>query len=120
MAHPQAPTVTAPEAVAEEILEHLPAIARKRGLDLGVLLPVLAALPVEWRETSSYAALEAEARRRMAQRDVDDWPTVALALALSETTSALAIWTQDRDFVISRLETLTTGQLLDLLEGRHG
>ena len=77
-------------------------------------------MPVQWQEARTYAPQEAEARRRMAERDEDDWPTVALALALYDTTPSLAIWSQDRDFAVSGVETLTTGQLLDLLEGRAG
>jgi hypothetical protein len=43
--HPRAPTAMGPASAGDEVLEHLPHIARKCGLDLGVLLPVLAALP---------------------------------------------------------------------------
>ncbi len=47
----------------------------------------------------------------MAQRDPDDWPTVALALA-----RALPIWSQDKDFGVSGLIVVTTGELLDAIE----
>jgi predicted nucleic acid-binding protein len=41
----------------------------------------------------SYSMFEAEARRRLHLRDEDDWPVLALALALN-----CPIWTEDRDF----------------------
>ena len=114
LADPRLPRIVAPAEVGDEILEHLPAIARKRRLDLGVLLPVIAALPVEWIDAAAYTDQEAEARRRMTDRDEDDWPVVALALSLQAST-AVVIWTQDRDFEVSGIRHLTTGDLLDTL-----
>jgi predicted nucleic acid-binding protein len=76
------------------------------------MLAALEVLPVSWIEGDRYAAQEEEARRRMASRDVNDWPIVALALALS-----LPIWSQDKDFEQSGLPVYTTGTLLDLLDG---
>jgi predicted nucleic acid-binding protein len=60
--------------------------------------------------TESYAQFEEEARRLIGERDPEDWPTVALALALG-----LPVWTQDRDFETSGLRVYSTGQLLDFL-----
>ena len=111
---PYAPAVIAAVAVGDEILEHLPSVAQKRKLDLGALLPVLAALPLEWAEAERYSEHEDEARKLMPGRDEEDWPTVALALSLTDTGS-VAIWTQDKDFAASGLSVITTGELLDLL-----
>ena len=108
----------APASAGDEVLEHIPAIARKRRLDLGVLLPVLAALPIEWVDPARYAPHEADSRRRLKGRDEDDWPVVALALELKSQQKSFAIWTQDKDFEVSGLSILTTGQVLDYLEGR--
>jgi predicted nucleic acid-binding protein len=108
----------APPPAGDEVLEHIPAIVRKRRLDLGVLLPVLAALPIEWVDPERYASHEGEARRRLKARDEDDWPVVALALELKSQRKSFAIWTQDKDFEASRLPMLTTGQLLDYFGGR--
>jgi predicted nucleic acid-binding protein len=105
-------------SAGDEVLEHLPAIARKRGLDLGVLLPALASLPIEWVDPERYQHHEAEARHRLKGRDEDDWPVVALAIDLSTKEAWFAIWTQDKDFEVSRLPTLTTGEVLDQLAGR--
>lgn len=118
LVHPDAPRVVSPAAVGDEILEHLAGLARKRRLDLGVLLPTVASLPVEWIEPDSYGPHENAARRLIKERDEDDWPVVAVALELESKRKSFAIWTQDKDFEVSRLPTLTTGQLLDHLEGR--
>ena len=48
--------------------------------------------------------------RRIAARDPDDWPTIALALTLD-----LPVWSQDKDLADSGLKVFTTGQLLDAL-----
>jgi predicted nucleic acid-binding protein len=105
-------------AVGDELLEHLPPLARRRGLDLGLLLAVFAVLPVNWIEVAVYAEVEREAKRRISARDIDDWPTVALGI-LEARSRVVAIWTQDKDFEVSGLPTITTGSLLDRLEGRR-
>jgi predicted nucleic acid-binding protein len=117
LVHDAAPRVVSQAAVGDEVLEHLPGIARKRHLNIGVLLPVLVALPIDWLEADEYANDEDEARRRMRSRDEDDWPLVALALLLRKRRK-VAIWTQDRDFEVSWIPTLTTGEILDQLNRR--
>jgi predicted nucleic acid-binding protein len=94
----------------------LPELARKRKLDLGLLLAVFQSLPIQWMVGGSYGRFEEEARRRMAERDEEDWPTVALALTLG-TRHNVAVWSQDKDFSVSGLEVVTTGDLLDVLAG---
>ena len=47
----------------------------------------------------------------MAKRDLEDWPTVALALARS-----LPIWSQDKDMEAARVTVFTTGELLDAVK----
>lgn len=103
------------EAVADEIAEHLPELAAKRGLDLRLLLAALRVMPVEWQQAPVYERFREEAVRRMAARDPDDWPTVAVALSL-----AVPIWSQDRDLEASGLRVYTTGELLDLLSEAEG
>lgn len=46
----------------------------------------------------------------MANRDPEDWPTVALALVRS-----LPIWSQDKDLHAAGLVVYTTGDLLDAI-----
>jgi hypothetical protein len=99
------------------VLEWLPELARKRKLDLGLLLGVFQSLPIQWMVGGSYGRFEEEARRRMAERDEEDWPTMALALTLAGRHD-VAVWSQDKDFSVSSLEVVTTGDLLDLLAGQ--
>ncbi|MCA1700041.1 MAG: hypothetical protein LC790_14520 [Actinobacteria bacterium] len=47
---------------------------------------------------------------RIAARDPDDWPTVALALALG-----VPVWSQDKDLTAAGVDVATTGELLDAL-----
>jgi predicted nucleic acid-binding protein len=67
-------------------------------------------MPVEWKAVAEYERQRDEAERRIAARDPDDWPTVALALALG-----LPVWSQDQDLTDAGLEVFTTGELLDAL-----
>jgi len=63
-----------------------------------------------WTPAADYESQRAEAERRIAARDPDDWPTVALALTLG-----LPVWSQDKDLTIAGLDVHTTGELLDAL-----
>lgn len=109
---PEVPRVIAARAVGERVLEHLPRLALRRGLNLGLLLAAFAALPLEWIDQANYLAYEPEARRRMRTRDEDDWPSVALALSL-QGSRAIAIWSQDKDFEASGVPTVSTGGVLE-------
>ncbi len=81
-------------------------------------LAVFQSLPIQWTGGDSYGKFEEDARRRMAVRDEEDWLTVALALTLTERHN-VAVWSQDKDFSVSSLDVLTTGDLLELLAGRE-
>lgn len=100
----------AAQAVLEEIAEHVPALAERRGLDAAVLLAALSVMPVDWHPPEAYESHGEEAERRMAERDPEDWATVALALARS-----LPIWSQDEDMVAAGVAVHTTGELFDAL-----
>ena len=115
--HQTAPPIFAADRVRDEVVEWLPELARKRKLDLGLLLAVFQSLPIQWIGGDSYGRFEEEGRRRMAKRDEEDWPTVALALTTAERHD-VAVWSQDKDLLVSKLEVVTTGDLLDLLEGQ--
>lgn len=113
LASPRGPRCVAAEAVADEIAEHLPELAAKRHLDPRLLLAALHVMPISWQPAAAYQAFREEAHRRIANRDPDDWPTVAVALSL-----AVPIWSQDKDLEVSGLPVYTTGDLLDLLGER--
>jgi len=67
-------------------------------------------MPVEWKAAADYDAQRHEAQQRIATRDPDDWPTVALALTLG-----LPVWSQDNDLTTAGIDVFTTGELLDAL-----
>ena len=106
----EGPICIAPQAVAEEVAEHLPAFAERRALDAPLLLAALSVMPVEWAAPAVYESYREESERPMAGRDPDDWPTVALALARS-----LPIWSQDKDMQVAGVTVYTTGELLDTI-----
>ncbi len=101
--------------MAEEVAEHVPTLAEQRGLDVGLLLAALSVMPVDWQPPEVYERHREEAERRMAQRDPEDWPTVALALARS-----LPIWSQDKDMEAAGVAVYTTGELLDAIRNAGG
>ncbi len=102
------PRCIAADAVAREIARHIPRLASKRDLDPALLFAALQVMPIEWKAGSEYEDHREEAEQRIADRDPDDWPTVALALKLD-----LPVWTQDKDHTDARIEVFTTGGLLD-------
>ena len=93
----------------------MPALAGRRGLDAALLLAAISVMPVEWQPPAVYESHREEAEGRMAGRDPEDWPTVALALARS-----LPIWSQDKDMEAAGLTVYTTGELLDALRDVGG
>lgn len=85
----------APEEAFADARRYLPDLLKKRGLSESWVTETLDYIGtlVELIETESYAALEQEARRRLAGRDEEDWPVLAAALALD-----CPLWTEDTDF----------------------
>jgi predicted nucleic acid-binding protein len=110
IASPDGPRCVAAEAVAVEIARHVPRLAKQRRLDPALLLAALQVMPVEWKPAADYDNRREEAEHRIAARDPDDWPTVAIALKLD-----LPVWSQDKDLTAAGLEVFTTGDLLDAL-----
>jgi predicted nucleic acid-binding protein len=110
LASPHGPSCVSTQAIAEEIARHLPRLAAKRGLDEAQLLAALQVMPIQWKPATGYEDQRTEAEKRIAERDPDDWPTVALALTLD-----LPVWSQDKDLTVTGLEVFTTGDLLDAL-----
>jgi predicted nucleic acid-binding protein len=104
------PRCLAVDAVAVEIARHVSRLAEKRKLDPALLLAALQLMPIEWKPGSVYEDHREQAESRIAARDPDDWPTLALALKLD-----VPIWSQDKDFSATGVEVMTTGELLDAL-----
>jgi len=61
-----------------------------------------------------YGDFEAEARKRLAARDPDDWPILAAALALG-----CPIWTEDTDFFGCGVATWTSASIDSFLPIRN-
>jgi len=85
----------APTTCYEELNHHLPKILQKQNLSLqpflnaiDKLIKVVAPLSEE-----IYSEYKFDAQRRIEDRDIKDWPIVALALSLN-----CPIWTEDQDF----------------------
>ena len=97
-----------PEAAYAEAEEHLPRLFIKRGGDPDKALALLGALRnlVELIGSDVYGEFEAEAQERLGQRDPDDWPILASALALR-----CPIWTEDTDFFGCGVATWTSDRV---------
>ena len=97
-----------PNECIQDAKRYLPEILQSKGIDpvpamevLDLLLAHVQGLENEWLE--DYASL---AKARMANRDLNDWPVLAAALALS-----CPIWTQDADFFGVGVVTWTTAHI---------
>lgn len=84
-----------PEFCYIELKKHAYKIGSKRGVPAEAISEaidrleiIVGAVPVE-----VYQHKEADAKNRIRERDIDDWPILALALALNG-----AVWTEDHDF----------------------
>jgi predicted nucleic acid-binding protein len=67
---------------------------------------------IEPVDRSLYEEYEEMARGRVAVRDPNDWPVVAVALLLD-----FPIWTEDQDFFGSGIATWTTDRVAAYLRG---
>lgn len=111
--HPRVAAVMAAAPVLDEVHEYAVVLARERGLKLETLLTAVVTLPVIVIDREDYAAQLPEATKRMARRDPDDVPTLALALHLE-----LPVWSNDDDFRGMGVPWYTTARLLKSLEAR--
>lgn len=86
----------------EELRKHIPRIAKENDLPLASLVDAIeklekVVLPID---EIIYSHLEKEAKDRIGERDVNDWPIVALALSFD-----CPVWTEDQDFFGTGLST---------------
>lgn len=97
-----------PETAYAEAEEHLSALTIKRGGDPEKALTLLRALSrsVELIGSEIYEGFEAQARERLGNRDPEDWPVLAAALALG-----CPIWTEDTDFFGCGVATWTSSRV---------
>ena len=97
-----------PEVAYADAEEHLPALVVKRGGDPGKALTFLRSLHgiVELIGCEVYGDYERDARERLGERDPEDWPILAAALAIG-----CPIWTEDTDFFGCGVPTWTTSRV---------
>lgn len=81
-----------PHECFQEALRHIPSISERRDIDSRVAFSNFESLTllVESVDHPAYSAFREPARQRIARRDPDDWPVVAVSLMLQ-----LPIWTED-------------------------
>jgi len=103
-----------PDTAFQEARAHLPRILERRGIPIDPAIASLNSLSdlVQTVEFETYAPFEALARQRIASRDEDDWPILAVALALD-----CPIWTEDTDFFGCGVATWTTDRVEPYLAG---
>jgi predicted nucleic acid-binding protein len=104
----------APDVCFEDAREYIPVVLSARGVAPALGLVVLDSLAMFIRRVDLplYCEHEQVARERMAARDVEDWPVLAVAMLLD-----LPIWTEDRDFFGSGVATWTTDRVGVYLRG---
>jgi predicted nucleic acid-binding protein len=101
-----------PEVAYSEAEGHLPALVIKHGGDPDKALKFLRSLCglVDLIESEVYSEFESTARERLGDRDPDDWPILAAALAIG-----CPIWTEDTDFFGCGVPTWTTSRVFMFL-----
>lgn len=84
-----------PELCYHELNKHAYRIAESRNIQQAAIAEAIERLEKIVRSVSTdiYQPKEQDAKARIAERDVNDWPIVALALVLN-----CPIWTEDQDF----------------------
>lgn len=97
-----------PKTAYAEAEEHLALLVAKRGGDAQKALAALKSLAALCTIVSveSYEDFSGEARKRLGQRDPEDWPILAAALAIG-----YPIWTEDTDFFGCGVATWTSANI---------
>ena len=102
--------VTTPGKIAE-LTEWLPSIARKKGLDVDLLMEGIKTLPVEVIPELQFKNKLEMAYEEIGKRDPDDVDLLALALA-----NNIPVWSDDRDFQDSSAQIFTTEDIIHFVE----
>lgn len=105
-----------PDVCLDDAREYLPELLAYRGGDPQSGLAVLHQIGfiVQAVDRALYLDFERIAMERIAGRDRDDWPVVAVSLLLK-----IPIWTEDRDFFGAGIATWTTDRVELYLQGSH-
>ena len=106
-----------PDVCFADARKYLPALFAKRNLPADEAIAVLSELTnfVAAVDVSLYEIYEVEAKQRIAVRDIDDWPIVAVSLMLN-----CPVWTEDADFFGTGVATWTSDRVhLYLSKGKQ-
>ena len=97
-----------PEVAYAEAEEHVPTLVIRRGGDSETAMRFLRSLRglVELIGCEVYGDFEGTARERLGDRDPEDWPILASALAIG-----CPIWTEDTDFFGCGVATWTSSRV---------
>lgn len=108
IAHRQAIDFFTPDICWADAEKYLPVLFEKRKLPSKLALTLLSNLRsiIQISDEEIYKKYSKEAQKRMKDRDIEDWPIAATALALD-----CAIWTEDKDFFGSGFSTWTTDKI---------
>lgn len=103
-----------PVVCFDDARKYLPELLSRRNVPvdtacrvLDALSPLVQSIETEWLED-----FEVRARLRLRQRDEQDWPILAAALALN-----CPVWTEDTDFFGVGVATWTTANVKNYFEG---
>ncbi|MEM7110783.1 MAG: PIN domain-containing protein [Chloroflexota bacterium] len=103
-----------PEYCYDELKKHAFSIGQKRGLlaeDIGNAIAWLERV-VDSVPVVVYEHKAEDAKNRIRERDLEDWPILALALALD-----CAVWTEDHDFFGTGVSTWNSRNIEIFLSG---
>lgn len=101
--------------VVAEILEYVPVLARKKGLNREVMEAAFNLLGLEAVQEETYSQQIPAALDLIGKRDPDDVELVALALALG-----CPVWSNDNDLVeLKEIEVYPTAVMLKKLAGEE-
>lgn len=105
-----------PEVCFTDAEKYLPALFAKRNLPSNEALAVLEKLTkiIAEVDVNLYEIYEEEAKERIAVRDINDWPIVAVSLMLD-----CPIWTEDSDFFGTGVATWTSDRVHLYLQTNH-
>lgn len=97
-----------PDMAYADARHYLPGLLAKRGIEAQPALEVLDRLEilVHPLEAGLYESAKADALRRIAARDADDWPVLACAMILD-----CPVWTEDADFFGTGVATWTSDRV---------
>ncbi len=97
-----------PDVCFADARKYLPALFAKRNLPADEAIAVLSELTnfIAAVDANLYEIYQVEAKQRIAVRDIDDWPIMAVSLMLN-----CPVWTEDADFFGTGVATWTSDRV---------